>query len=283
MSKKVLAAGVAVVAAAAVLMWWILRDPDETGPQGPGAGGGEIRRGTMSPLDVRRRDHERWPYADFLSDFADLRKPEEEQTPGEPPGAAQRRAAAMFATKFPVKLEKATVGQLVDYVKSQLEPKGFRVITYPNVQDDPFEFTYDVPEVALDKFIDAVRADTGDRVRYWILPDGICIGTEAAIQQAQWDLAAEEARRRAEKDPKSSVLDRPFRPDFADAWIGPIHRILREQTGAEFVIDEATWRNGRTLTWRGPETTLREALNRICREMQCVWRVKDDRVYLYQP
>ncbi|MCE9635144.1 MAG: hypothetical protein K8T90_05495, partial [Planctomycetes bacterium] len=70
---------------------------------------------------------------------------------------------------------------------------------------------------------------------------------------------------------------------FSDAWIGAVHRAIRDQTGIEVVVDAQTWRGGRQITWHSDPVPLGDAITAICREMQCTYRVRDKRIFLLQP
>jgi hypothetical protein len=138
-------------------------------------------------------------------------------------------------------------------------------------------------DLTIPKVLDQLRLQTNEECRYMMTWQGLCIGSQHAIEQAQLDANAAAGAMRAREDPPTTLLDAEYRPGLEGAWIGAIVRDIRAQTGVEVVVDNDVWIHPRTLTWRARPMPLRTALDRICKEFNAYHRVRDGRVYLLRP
>lgn len=278
---------VVVVALLAGVTWWAFQgDPGEPAD----AATGELVATPMTPFEARREEHVGpWQDQEFAPDIAELKAGG---------GQTDPQSEYMLSYYATVKIEEeldsvsfhckdATVPEVVEKLGALTKPLGIRVFTY----DDPdiaqmvanHRFTIDVEDVRFFDIIDHIRSQSGERVRYIMTSLGLCVGGVAAIQKAQMDANEATAKVRAEADRKNTLLDTEYRPDFKDATIGAIRKTMREQTGIEVVVDAETWKTTNKLTWRDKPMPLRDALDRICEKMGCIYRVRSGRVFLLHP
>lgn len=236
---------------------------------------------TMDPVRQRVLEHEPWPYREFERDFSAVRNPGKESDI-DPVAERFANDKLAYPTKISIHVKDAPLSEVIEVIKSQLAKK-IKVFTYETGELDDLRFTMDFDDKMVSEIIDELRGQSGERVKYYLTTQGLMIGSERGVQQSQIDEREDIARRRAERDREDPMLAVSFRPDFSDAWIGAIHRSIREQTGIEVVVDYETWRNGKQLTWRSEPVQLRDALAVICKELHCSYRIRDKRIYLIVP
>lgn len=281
--KTSTAAALALLALAAggAALWWTLRDRGADDFEVPD---GEPVVEAMDPERQRRESHVNpWPFREFDADFKSLRGLDDPVTANEPERIREEKERTLLAKKFPLHLKNATIEEVVKVLQEKVKDTGVSVFTYPTDDAAWFRLDYDADETDVFAVIGVIMERSAGEVGYFTTWQGLCIGTQGAIQQSQLDAREAFARKRAETDRANPILSAPFRVDFDKAYIGPIAENIKEQTGVEVIVDAGTWQKARTLTWRADPMPLREALDRISHLMGFVYRVRDGRVFVLDP
>lgn len=278
---KTFTLGLVVAAAAAGLAWWALHgdpdSPDEPEPVDVAAAGPVS--GTLDPLRQRQVAHrEPWPFREFEKDLLEARVPEQEEA-----DLKRENELKVYFELVDVDYKDATIDEVVEDLNRQLKYTGVKIFTLPNSEMEGVRITLAAKDIEIQDLIGLLHQASQNRMLYYMTSQGLCFGSRLAVERCQIDAREALAKKRAERDRDDPILATRFRPDFADAWIGPVIRSIREQTGVQVVTDSAVWLEGKTLTWRADEMPLREALDRICAEMHCVYRVRNGRVFLSKP
>lgn len=285
-SAKVTGIAVAVLAVVGVGVWWAMQQPPAEAPATRRAGEAVVN--PMSPVDIVEMNHrERWPYGSFEQDLNVLKAPPEADDVMTESKLQLANELKIMWPKVRVDFADATPAEVVAHLQQVTKDTGVKVLTYPDLLESEcgsLRFTvsgdYEVHDL-----IDVLRGQSAERFRYYVTSQGLYLGGTSTIQQCQMDAREVLARRRAEPERKSTLLDVPFRPDFpAPGWgIAKIHRAIREQTNIEVIVDGDTWLQHRVMAWTADPMPLRDALDEICDKLGCVFRVRDGRVFILKP
>ena len=281
MRKNALAlAAAAGLAAVAALLWWVLRE--EPVPEAPESS--DPAEGRLDPLQQRGIAHNNpWPFGEFSKDIGELESPDPEAGGFVPDIKRNENERAIYFTKFSIRMVDVTVDEVVRELATRFRDAGVRIFTGPPPLPETLRVTVEGDDITITDVITQLRVQTNEECRYFMTWQGLCIGSEGAIQQAQLDANAAAGAMKAREDPPSPILDLEYRPGLEGAWIGAIARDVRAQTGVDVVVDSDLWTDPRTLTWRAKPMPLREALDTICRRMGAYHRVRDGRVFLLKP
>ena len=272
-----------VLAVGGTAAWWLLRDPPD--PAGVQVANEEPVVEEMDPQRKRAAEHkDAWPFGAFQDEMDALRGRGDPVTASEPERIRLEKENTLKAKTFDLHVKDVPLDELVSILSEKTKDTGVKVFTYPTGDDVAlFRFTYDAEETDVFTVIGAIMAKSDMDVRYFTTWEGVCIGSERAVQQSQIDARESLARKRAEVDRKNPLLNATFRPDFDRAYLGPIAEAIKAQTGVEVIVDAQSWAKFRTLTWRADPMPLRDALDRISHRMGFVYRVKDGRVFVLTP
>jgi hypothetical protein len=272
-----------VAVGAAAIAWFALRDKPEL-PDDPASvevASTDPAVGTLDPARDRARGHEPWPFKEFVREFDAIRQADEDSQNERKLGLENE--VKVYHELVDVDFTNATMDEVIQNLSEQLKYTGVKIFTIPNGDMDFTRFTLQAKDVEVDALISQLIAASKGRLYYFMTSQGLCLASQRGIERAQIDAREALAKRKAAPDRDDPILATQFRPDFADAWIGPIVRNLHEQTGVQVVADAAMWLDRRTLTWRADQMSLRDALDRICAEFHCTYRVRGGRVFLMQP
>lgn len=264
-------------------VWWVTRTEPEDAAVAAVA---KPRVGTMETQKLRDIQHrEPYPYGSFEQELNDLRAPAGVTKEIEESRRMLQTELKIWRRPQRWDFDEASPEDVIRIVEEALKPTGVKLIWYPELlkaECEGLQFTVhgDLP---LEEVIDKLRAQSGERFRYYVTSQGLCLGGISSIQQCQWDAREALAKERAAPDRKASVLEKEFRPDFGDAGLIAIHRQIRDQTGLEVIVEASLWHTPRVMTWRADPMPLRDALDEICDKFKCVYRVKDGRIFLMEP
>jgi len=275
----VVATGVLGLAVLGFLLWLALREEPEEPPPA-----GEFRTGELDPLAQRHAVMSRpWPFADFEKDISELKAPASLDGGFDPDVKRNQNENAIYFTRFSLDMKDVHPSEVVKELATRFKDSGVRIFTLDPPVPDHVRVTVGGPDVTITDIIDQIRSQTNEECRYFMTWQGLCIGTQHAIEQAQLDANAAAGAMKARSDPPSKVLDLEYRPGLSGAPIANVARDIREQTGVDVVVDSDLWSHPKTLTWRDAPMPLRQALERICKEYGAYHRVRDGRVFLLKP
>jgi hypothetical protein len=280
-SMSLLVFALLVVVGGAV--WWVLQGQPEDQAIAELA---RPRVSTMEPVRLRETIHrEKYPYGAFEQEMNDLRAPEGVTKEIHEQRLMLANELKIYHRKMPWDFDDADPYEVIRIIREALKPTGVAVISYPDLlkaEVEDLHFTIH-GEMTLEELIDKLRGQSGERFRYYVTSQGLCLGGTSSIQQCQWDAREALAKKLAEPDRKAALLEKEFRPDFGDAGIIAIHRQITKQTGVEVIVAATLWHHPKVITWRADPMPLRDALDEICKHFKCVYRVKDGRVFLMEP
>ena len=279
MRKSTVALGALGIGAVVLLLWLALRE--EPVPEAPPSE--EPSTGTLDPTAARRISHEGWPFGEFAADIGALKSPEPGGTAFVPDVKRNENEREVYFTNFSMNLVDVHPKQVVEELARIFKDAGVKIFTLDPPVPDHVRVTVAGDELTIPKVLDQLRMQTNEECRYIMTWQGLCIGTEHAIEEAQLQANAAAGARKAMDDPPTTILDVEYRPGLEGAWIGAIVRDIRAQTGVEVVVDSDLWVNPKTLKWRARPMPLRAALDKICDEFGAYHRVRDGRVYLLKP
>jgi len=275
-----LSAGILVLVAGAA--YWALRN--EAAPEAPPPPPTTTQQEpTVSLVEPTVNPHPvAWPGQEFEAELSQLAAEARPSERTEDP--MRQNELKAYPQKFTIHQQFESLEQLCELLTRELSSRGVnvKVFTYPSpVNEQPIELNVD--DMRLDELCgEVLRASQGE-VGYFMTSLGLTFGGIPAVQQAQMDDRVARSERLAESERNDPVVGVPFRPDFVDATVASVARVVREQTKIDVVVDFETWRDGRTLSWRADPMPLRDALSRICGKMGCTWRLKDGRIFLLRP
>jgi len=274
-----------VVLGAAAIAWFALggdrpADPDEPTPVDVASVSPTV--GTIDPVRERQKSHEGWVFKEFERDLAAIRDADAKAM--DEHMLSLNNQVKIYHELVDVDFKDATMAEVIQDLNEKLKYTGVNIFTVDNGDMDHVRFTLSAKDVEVgEQLISLLIGASQRQMYYYTTSQGLCLASQRGIERAQIDAREALAKKRAEGDRASPLLSTQFRPDFADAWIGPIIRAIRDQTGVEVVCDAGTWADRRTLTWRAEAMPLRDALDRMCAELHCVYRVREGRVFLMQP
>jgi len=175
--------------------------------------------------------------------------------------------------------------QIVDELRKRFEPEGVRVLTGPSKFQPPEGLRLELPDIEWTGFsyVSRMYIASQQMVGFQTCSEGICVGTNEAVNYEMQSAKLIENRRRVAAEHASPALDAEFRPDFVDAPMGSIARVVQAQTGVDLVADPEIWDTGTVVRWRGDPRPLRDALDQLVVKLRAYWRYKDGRVWLLRP
>lgn len=221
-----------------------------------------------------------FPWKDFQSEFDELMRPVPPPTDATHQSPDAVTANTLAKKKLTIRLEQATVNEIVEEIARQTEDTGIKVYTREPFFSDTMR--YDVYQS--DKNIWQVLAYLGDvseRLIKSYLGDGeVCIGTTLATMRAREDGKRKAARKRTAKEAKSELLDATFRPDFDGADAEKVARAMTAQTEIQVVMHPLVWEKHLAFTWRAKEMSLRKALDYFTKDLDAFYRVHEGRVFV---
>jgi hypothetical protein len=282
------AVALVVVALAALIgagIWFALRgEPDDDGTivetEAPTVE-------AMTGIEQRDSGHRNpYPFDAFGAEIAQLKMPGTEGDYKSLDDVQVELWEKIGTGKLTLRLERPTFRQIVDEANRQIAPQTGVKIYYYEEAAFPDDFPWDdivINEGSIHDLLQMLLHRTSNECKHYLTGNGLVIGKEGAVQQAQLDWRAQTAQARSDADAKADLLKKEYRPDFDRATIAAVIRQVYDQTGVEVVTDPETWSKQRVVTWRSKPTTLGAALQRICKDFGAYYRVKDGRVFLLQP
>lgn len=273
--------GVVGVAALAAIAWYALRGPEAPPPV-------PVDEPPVSqPMDVAKQreiQHLRpWPYGDFAGDIEALQKIDPEAGELAPEEVRRQNELAIMITKFPIAVRDGTPDDVIRAIQTHFKDSGVKIFTKDVPLPDDLRVTVVGDELTIPEAVYRMTEQTGGIMKLYMTWQGLCIGPEAALQMAQMEADAAAGELRSRRDREAAVLSAEYRPGLERAWIGDIVKDIRAQTGVEVVVDAELWSRPKTMSWRAKPMPLRDALDRIAREIGGFYRVRDDRVFLLRP
>jgi hypothetical protein len=207
--------------------------------------------------------------------------------PGKPTAEESRDAITrtVLAMRFKMPTGPLSWDQVVDALRERYEPKGVKVLTGPTKFKPPEGFRLEFPDEEWTGFraVSFMYQMSQQMVGYQISSEGICVGTDFAVNYEMREAQLIENRRRVAAENAEPVLDAEFRPDFVDATVESIARFVQAQTGVDLVADPEMWGDGIAVRWRGEPRKLRDSLDQLALKLHAYWRYKNGRVWLLKP
>jgi hypothetical protein len=193
------------------------------------------------------------------------------------------KVAFLNDERFDITMKDAEFQQVVDFLAARMEPHGVRVYTRePEFKEDA-KYTFDMRDVRVIDVIRDMHKQSRRRLRWHISQLGVCMGSWEACEEDKKENALTEARRRAEFDAETPLLQVEYRADFDRAHIGDILRDIEEKTGVKVIVDYETWEHPNRLRLRTEPRPLSLVLEEISVALGTVVRVKDGRAFLLSP
>jgi hypothetical protein len=191
----------------------------------------------------------------------------------------------LFHMRFKMPAGSLSWAQIVAALRERFEPEGVRVLIGPPKFQPPEGFRMEFADIEWTgiQIGSYMYQASRELVGYQISSEGICLGTDLAVNYEMQEARLIEYRRRVAVENTVPLFDVEFRPDFFDAPMGSIARIVQAQTGVDLVADPGIWELGTVVRWRGEPRKLRDALNQLCVKLHAYWRYKDGRVWLLKP
>jgi len=186
---------------------------------------------------------------------------------------------------FDIRLENATIKEIVDAMSKELATAGLTVTDLGRPLPDQFRFDIFMTDTHAYDVIGRILNETGGAVRYAYSEFGIVIGDEKAIQEWQIRTIARRAQENAATELDTDLLDALVPPiTLENAHVGAVARYLTDQTGVEIIVSPELWHRPVRWTWKTDEQMkLREALRRLAKKHRAVIRVENERVFLIDP
>jgi hypothetical protein len=175
--------------------------------------------------------------------------------------------------------------QIVAALRERFEPEGVKVLTGTSKMQPPEGMRIELPDIEWTgmQYLSRAYGASQQMVGFQVCSEGVCVGTNEAVNYEMQSARLIECRRRVAVEHGAPALDAEFRPDFVDAPMGSIARVVQAQTGVDLVADPEIWDTGTVVRWRGGPRPLRVALDQLCVPLRAYWRYKDGRVWLLRP
>ncbi len=277
--------GFAVVAVEGVAGWTRARTPP---PES------ESTETDETPLSFRHLNHDEmhreaskgypWP---LLHEYVPLVKRDLPPDLGNPGYDDARSAVSstLASLRFEMPEGRLLWSDVLDALRARFEPQGVKVLAGPESMRPPSSFCLEFPRQRWTGIqVVSWMYDASQRiVGYQVCADGVCVGTNDAVNYEMRESLLGADRRRVAAEHAAPALDVEFRPDFVDATVGALANVVQAQTGVELVADPELWDTGACLRWRGGPRKLRDALDQIAKGLHCYWRYRDGRVWLLRP
>ena len=205
--------------------------------------------------------------------------------PGRPTGEDARKENERRVHDLTMEMPSGRVpwSEVLDALRKGMEPFGVNVTTAKPPVSDTFEI--DLPAKTWTGFeiLYAIHRSSEKQISYVVTSQGVCVGTDDAVNAGRRDADLVEIRRRLAAEHEDARLTAEFLPDLKDATLVGFSQVVKGQTGIEVVVDPALWELGRIVWWRAEPRPLREALDHLCGKMHVYWRYVDGRVWLLVP
>jgi hypothetical protein len=206
---------------------------------------------------------------------------------GKPSGDESRDNATITLSKMRFKMPTGPLSwpQIIDALRERFEPNGVKVLIGPAKLQPPEGLRMTLPDQEWTgiQIVSYMYQASQQMVGYQMCSEGVCVGTNGAVNYEMQTARLIEYRRRLAAEHAAPALDVDFRPDFVDAPMGSFDRVVQAQTGIEVVADPEIWDMGTVVRWRGEPRKLRDALDQLTVKLRAYWRYKDGRVWLLKP
>jgi hypothetical protein len=197
----------------------------------------------------------------------------------------KRVILALSDLKLTMPTGPLTWPQVLAALRERFEPVGVKVLAGTPKMQPPEGFTIELPYTQYTgiQVLSYMYPASQQMIGYRCSSEGVCVGTSRAVNYEMSEARLIELRRRVAPEHAAPVLDAEFRPDFIDAPMGAISRVIYAQTGVELVADPELWDTGVVIKWRGEARKLRDALDQLSVKLHAYWRFRDGRVWLLKP
>lgn len=254
---------------------------DVPDPVAPTSAEDELETSDMTALDQRRHVMQgEYPFGEFADVFAELRRPVAADAPTSPRAIQAHISKVLYDDlRFTIRREGITYSDVVEILRPKIEAAGIKVFTLDKpMPDDRFDL-FLTDKDGWEVIAELERISKGE-VTYRMTIEGLCIGTKDTCYEFAIRSRKEHNRRESEKYANEEVMEMPVAPEFEDAHIGDVVKQLTAQTAVPIIVGPDVWSRKKLLTWRSKERPLRDVLNRICRHLDCGYRVRDQRIFL---
>lgn len=205
--------------------------------------------------------------------------------PGRPTGEDARKENERRVHDLTLEMPSGRVPwpEVLDALKKGMAPFGVKVFTGKPYVPDTFEI--DLPAKSWTGFeiLYAINRASEKQIAYFVTSQGVCVGTDDAVNAGRRDADLVELRRRLADEHEDPRLAAEYLPDLKDATLVGFAQVVKGQTGVEVILDPALWEIGRIIWWRGEPRPLRDALDQLCDKLHVYWRFVDGRVWLLVP